>query len=387
MDDQEECKAMDDAFAVLGFNNEEQVSLYKATCAILHLGEIKFKQRPREEQAEADGTAESEKASFLLGVNNADFLNAVLKPKVKVGSEMVTKGQNKEQANFGVQALTKSLYSRMFDWLVSRVNETLDVKAKRQYFIGVLDIAGFEIFDYNTFEQLCINYTNERLQQFFNHHMFVLEQEEYKKEGINWTFIDFGMDLAACIELIEKPMGILSILNEETMFPKATDKSVLGKLYDNHLGKNACFGKPKPNKKLLHEPHFELYHYAGTVGYNIAGWLDKNKDPVNDTVVSVLGASKDPLVSMFFTPKEDPNAAKGKGGKKKGGMQTIAKAHQENLNKLMKTLYTTHPHFVRCIIPNEIKTGGLTDSCLSPNPVLRTSPLHICQPPASNRNL
>merc|ERR1712012_306356 len=328
-------------------------------------GEIKFKQRPREEQAEADGTAEAEKVAFLLGVNTTDFLNAVLKPKVKVGSEMVTKGQNKDQANFGIQALVKSLYARMFDWLVARVNQTLDVKAKRQYFIGVLDIAGFEIFDYNTFEQLCINYTNERLQQFFNHHMFVLEQEEYKKEGINWTFIDFGMDLAACIELIEKPMGILSILNEETLFPKASDKSFLGKLYDNHLGKNACFGKPKPNKKLLHEPHFELYHYAGTVGYNITGWLDKNKDPVNDTVVGVLGASKDPLVAMFFTPKVDPNA--GKGGKKKGGGQTIAKAHQDCLNKLMKTLYATHPHFVRCIIPNEVKTPGLIDSALVMN--------------------
>jgi len=368
MDDQEEMQAMNDAFKVLGFNEDEKISLYKATCCILHLGEIKFKQRPREEQAEADGTAEAEKASFLLGVNTTDFLNAVLKPKVKVGSEMVTKGQNKEQANFGIHALVKSLYSRMFDWLVARVNETLDVKARRQYFIGVLDIAGFEIFEYNTFEQLCINYTNERLQQFFNHHMFVLEQEEYKKEGINWTFIDFGMDLAACIELIEKPMGILSILNEETMFPKASDKTFLAKLYENHMGKSNNFGKPKPNKALKMEPHFELYHYAGTVGYNIAGWLDKNKDPINDTVVSVLGASKDPLVSMFFTPKEDPNAAKGgKGGKKKGGMQTIAKAHQENLNKLMKTLYTTHPHFVRCIIPNEIKTGGIIDSGLVMN--------------------
>jgi len=162
-------------------------------------------------------------------------------------------------------------------------------------------------------------------------------------------------------------MGILSILNEETMFPKASDKTFLAKLYENHMGKSNNFGKPKPNKALKMEPHFELYHYAGTVGYNIAGWLDKNKDPVNDTVVSVLGASKDPLVSMFFTPKEDPNAAKGKGGKKKGGMQTIAKAHQENLNKLMKTLYTTHPHFVRCIIPNEIKTGGIIDSGLVMN--------------------
>merc|ERR1719411_1643622 len=132
----------------------------------------------------------------------------------------------------------------MFKWLVMRVNKTLETKTKRQYFIGVLDIAGFEIFEYNTFEQLCINYTNERLQQFFNHHMFVLEQEEYKKEGIKWDFIDFGMDLQACIDLIEKPMGILSILEEECMFPKASDTTFKNKLYDNHLGKSNNFGKP-----------------------------------------------------------------------------------------------------------------------------------------------
>ena len=123
----------------------------------------------------------------------------------------------------------------------------------------------FRFSQYNTFEQLCINYTNERLQQFFNHHMFVLEQEEYKKEGIQWTFIDFGMDLQACIDLIEKPMGILSILEEECMFPKATDKTFLTKLYENHLGKTKQFGKPKPSKKAKFEPHFEVHHYAGTV--------------------------------------------------------------------------------------------------------------------------
>ena len=127
-------------------------------------------------------------------------------------------------------------------------------------------ISFFIPFQYNGFEQLCINYTNERLQQFFNHHMFILEQEEYKKEGINWEFIDFGMDLQACIDLIEKPMGILSILEEECMFPKASDTTFKNKLYENHLGKSNNFGKPKPSKvQKKYEPHFELHHYAGTV--------------------------------------------------------------------------------------------------------------------------
>ena len=148
--------------------------------------------------------ADAEKIAFLMGVNAGDLLKCLLKPKVKVGNDYVVKGQTKDQVMFAVAALTKATYHKMFGWLVARVNKTLDTKNKRQYFIGVLDIAGFEIFEFNTFEQLCINYTNERLQQFFNHHMFVLEQEEYKKEGIEWTFVDFGMDLATTIDLIEK---------------------------------------------------------------------------------------------------------------------------------------------------------------------------------------
>ncbi|TSO37117.1 Myosin heavy chain, fast skeletal muscle [Bagarius yarrelli] len=200
-----------------------------------------------------------------------------------------------------VSALAKSIYERMFLWMVVRINQMLDTKQARQFFIGVLDIAGFEIFDFNSMEQLCINFTNEKLQQFFNHHMFVLEQEEYKKEGIVWEFIDFGMDLAACIELIEKPMGIFSILEEECMFPKATDTSFKNKLYDQHLGKCNAFQKPRPGKGKA-EAHFSLVHYAGTVDYNISGWLDKNKDPLNESVVQLYQKSPVKLLPMLYPP-------------------------------------------------------------------------------------
>jgi len=365
IDDEEEMSLTDVAFDVLGFSAEEKKSLYKCTASIMHFGEMKFKQRPREEQAEADGTAEAEKVSFLLGINAGDLMKGLLKPKIKVGAEYVTQGRNMNQVMYSVAALAKSLYDRMFRWLVLRVNKTLDTKNKRQFFIGVLDIAGFEIFDYNSFEQLCINYTNERLQQFFNHHMFILEQEEYKKEGIDWEFIDFGMDLQAAIDLIEKPMGLLSILEEECMFPKASDKTFIDKLNGAHLGKSKAYGKAsKPKKAGQVEAHFELHHYAGSVPYNIAGWLEKNKDPLNETVVGLLGHSKEPLVAFLFAAPEEP--AGGGGGKKKksSAFQTISSVHKESLNKLMKNLYSTHPHFVRCIIPNEFKTPGLIDSHL-----------------------
>ncbi|XP_014742313.1 PREDICTED: myosin heavy chain, skeletal muscle, adult-like [Sturnus vulgaris] len=361
IDDQEELMATDSAIDILGFSADEKTAIYKLTGAVMHYGNLKFKQKQREEQAEPDGTEVADKAAYLMGLNSADLLKALCYPRVKVGNEYVTKGQTVQQVNNSVGALAKAVYEKMFLWMVVRINQQLDTKQPRQYFIGVLDIAGFEIFDFNSFEQLCINFTNEKLQQFFNHHMFVLEQEEYKKEGIEWTFIDFGMDLAACIELIEKPMGIFSILEEECMFPKATDTSFKNKLYDQHLGKSNNFQKPKPAKGKT-EAHFSLVHYAGTVDYNISGWLEKNKDPLNETVIGLYQKSSVKTLALLFANYGGADAEAGgskKGGKKKGSsFQTVSALFRENLNKLMTNLRSTHPHFVRCIIPNETKTPG-----------------------------
>ncbi|XP_070793599.1 myosin-1B [Pituophis catenifer annectens] len=356
IDDQEELMATDSAIDILGFTAEEKTAIYKLTGAVMHYGNMKFKQKQREEQAEPDGTEVADKAAYLMNLNSADLLKALCYPRVKVGNEYVTKGQTVQQVYNNVGALAKAVFEKMFLWMVIRINQQLDTKQPRQYFIGVLDIAGFEIFDYNSLEQLCINFTNEKLQQFFNHHMFVLEQEEYKKEGIEWEFIDFGMDLAACIELIEKPMGIFSILEEECMFPKATDTSFKNKLYDQHLGKSNNFQKPKPAKGKA-EAHFSLVHYAGTVDYNISGWLDKNKDPLNETVVGLYQKSSMKTLALLFADR--PVEEGKKAAKKKGSsFQTVSALFRENLNKLMTNLRSTHPHFVRCLIPNETKTPG-----------------------------
>ncbi|XP_043589313.1 myosin heavy chain, muscle isoform X13 [Bombus pyrosoma] len=371
VDDGEECTLTDQAFDVLGFTQEEKNDIYKITAAVMHMGGMKFKQRGREEQAEADGTEEGERVAKLLGCDCADLYKNLLKPRIKVGNEFVTQGRNKDQVAYSVGAMSKAMFDRLFKWLVKKCNETLDTQQKRQHFIGVLDIAGFEIFDFNSFEQLCINFTNEKLQQFFNHHMFVLEQEEYTKEGIQWEFIDFGMDLLACIELIEKPMGILSILEEESMFPKATDKTFEEKLNNNHLGKSPNFLKPKPPKPGQQAAHFAIGHYAGNVPYNITGWLEKNKDPLNDTVVDQFKKSSNKLLIEIFAdhPGQSGDAgggggAKGGRGKKGGGFSTVSSSYREQLNNLMTTLRATQPHFVRCIIPNEMKQPGVIDSHL-----------------------
>merc|ERR1712193_594921 len=313
------------ALDTLGFNQDQKDGLYKGTVAIAYLGNQKWKQKGREEQAEPDGMEMVTRAADLLQIEVDYFVDTFMKPKLKVGKDFVKKGQNVDQVNFSVSATAKSLFARMFDWVVALVNDSLDTPNPRKNSIGVLDIAGFEIFELNVLEQLLINYTNERLQQFFNHHMFVQEQEEYKAEGVQWAFVDFGMDLVKTIELVEKKMGILSMLEEECIVPKATDKTYLEKLMGEHLGKHSSFGKPKPAKKGKPEAHFEIHHYAGTVGYNVTGWLLKKK-----------GSS----------------------------MMTISAAHRESLSKLMTNLHSTHPHFVRCIIPNEIKKSGHTDAPL-----------------------
>ncbi|XP_054741849.1 myosin heavy chain, muscle isoform X11 [Anastrepha obliqua] len=368
LDDGDEFQFIDQAFDILGFTAQEKQDVYKITAAVMHMGGMKFKQRGREEQAEQDGEEEGGRVAKLFGCDTAELYKNLLKPRIKVGNEFVTQGRNVQQVTNSIGALCKGVFDRLFKWLVKKCNETLDTQQKRQHFIGVLDIAGFEIFDYNGFEQLCINFTNEKLQQFFNHHMFVLEQEEYKREGIDWAFIDFGMDLLACIEMIEKPMGILSILEEESMFPKATDQTFAEKLVNTHLGKSAPFQKPKPPKPGQQAAHFAIGHYAGVVAYNITGWLEKNKDPLNDTVVDQFKKSANKLLVEIFAdhPGQSGTAEQAKGGrgKKGGGFATVSSAYKEQLNSLMTTLRSTQPHFVRCIIPNEMKQPGVVDAHL-----------------------
>merc|ERR1711892_863697 len=356
IDDTEELDATDESFDILGFNQDEKNAVWKITAGIMHSGNIAFKQKPREEQAEPDGSDAADKLGFLYGVKSEEWLKAMCSPKVKVGTEYVTKGQTVDQCYYGLSAITKATFGRLFDHLVSVINRALATDLPRCFFCGMLDIAGFEIFDFNT------------LQQFFNHHMFILEQEEYKKEGIEWVMIDFGMDLQESLDLIEKPLGILSLLEEECMVPKGTDMTYKDKMFKQHLGKSKAFGKVKKQGKF--EAHFELYHYAGTVAYNVTDWLTKNKDPLNGTVVELYKKSTIPTFQTIWSSYigADDAAAATKGGKGKrqkgGSFQTVSSLHRESLGRLMTNLRATQPHFVRCIIPNEIKKAGFMDNNL-----------------------
>uniref|UniRef100_A0A8D3EBQ9 Myosin heavy chain 11 n=1 Tax=Scophthalmus maximus TaxID=52904 RepID=A0A8D3EBQ9_SCOMX len=364
-----------EAMTILGFNDEERIDILKVCSTVMQLGNIEFKKERNQEQATMPDNTAAQKVCHLQGINVTDFTRAILTPRIKVGREVVQKAQTKEQADFAIEALAKAVFERLFRWILSRVNKALD-KTKRQgaSFLGILDIAGFEIFEDNSFEQLCINYTNEKLQQLFNHTMFILEQEEYQREGIEWNFIDFGLDLQPCIELIERPNnppGILALLDEECWFPKATDISFVEKLM-NTQGNHMKFAKPK---QLKDKTEFSVFHYAGRVDYNATAWLTKNMDPLNDNVTSLLNNSSsqfvqdlwkdaDRVVGLDTIAKMSDSSMPSASKTKKGMFRTVGQLYKESLAKLMTTLHNTQPNFVRCIIPNHEKRAGKLDANL-----------------------
>merc|ERR1719394_494032 len=360
IDDNEELEFTDSAFDIIGFSHQEKWDCYYLTAAVMSCGEVKFEQKGRDDQAEIKEMDYPNKIAQLMGVNALELFKAFCKPKIKVGTEWVTKGQSCAQATNGVGGIARATFDRLFKWLIIKCNDTLiDKSMKKANFVAVLDIAGFEIFEYNGFEQISINFVNEKLQQFFNHHMFVVEQEEYVKEGIDWEMVDFGMDLAAAIIMFEKPMGIRAILEEESLFPKATDKSFEEKLKAS-LGKLPIFLKPQ--SKTDKNAHFAISHYAGIVSYNVTGWLEKNKDPVNNSVVEIMKSQSSCtlLVLLWEAHPGQPTTAPKEEGKKKkkGGGKTVSSVYLVSLIELMTTLYSCEPHFVRCLVPNTHKKPG-----------------------------
>uniref|UniRef100_A0A673X041 Myosin, heavy chain 10, non-muscle n=1 Tax=Salmo trutta TaxID=8032 RepID=A0A673X041_SALTR len=358
-----------EAMHIMSFSHDEILAMLKVVSSVLQFGNIVFKKERNSDQASMPENTAAQKLCHLLGLNVMEFTRAILSPRIKVGRDYVQKAQTKEQADFAVEALAKATYERLFRWLVHRINKALD-RTKRQgaSFIGILDIAGFEIFQLNSFEQLCINYTNEKLQQLFNHTMFVLEQEEYQREGIEWSFIDFGLDLQPCIDLIERPAnppGVLALLDEECWFPKATDKTFIDKLVQEQ-GTHSKFQKPR---QLKDKADFCIIHYAGKVDYKADEWLMKNMDPLNDNVATLLNQSTDKFVAELWKDVDRIVGLDQVAGMaettfgatyktKKGMFRTVGQLYKESLTKLMATLRNTNPNFVRCIIPNHEKKAG-----------------------------
>ena len=329
----------------VGIKSEEQELIFQMLGGILHLGNVDF--GGSREKSEVKNRDALSRAAKLLGLSEQDLGAALTNRTVKTATESVRTGLSPEMAAFARDALAKSVYSRLFDWIVARANETIHCE-QFSTSIGVLDIYGFEILGVNGFEQLCINHTNERLHQLFIELTLRREQEEYKKEGIAWTTIDFFDNLPIC-EMIEKRGGLYALIDEESIFPQGTDASLMKKLAGNTRDK--FFEQSKQNAAA----QFLIKHYAGTVTYDTSGMLDSNKDTLFWDLVMTANAARNKIVASLF--QDHPLAAKDQKTNKRPA--TVCMQYKQQVFDLMQTLTKCNQHYIRCIKPNDQKRAGL----------------------------
>uniref|UniRef100_A0A671YSQ1 Myosin VA n=1 Tax=Sparus aurata TaxID=8175 RepID=A0A671YSQ1_SPAAU len=373
VDDTKELCTTRNAFTLLGINESYQMGLFQVLAAILHLGNVEIKDRDSDSSVIAPNNRHLTAFCELVGVTYQDMSQWLCHRKLKTATETYVKTLPRLQATNARDALSKHIYAKLFNWIVEHVNKALITNVKQHSFIGVLDIYGFETFEINSFEQFCINYANEKLQQQFNMHVFKLEQEEYMKEQIPWTLIDF-YDNQPCINLIEAKMGILDLLDEECKMPKGSDDSWAQKLYNTHLKTCSLFEKPRMSNRA-----FIIQHFADKVEYQCEGFLAKNKDTVNEEQINVLKASKFNLLVELFHDEDKATSptgqVQGTGGRtrlsikpdksreksSKEHKKTVGCQFRNSLQMLMETLNATTPHYVRCIKPNDFKMAFTFD--------------------------
>ncbi|KAI5962278.1 MYO2 [Candida pseudojiufengensis] len=367
VDDAEEFKITKDALSLIGVDDSKQFEIYKILAALLHLGNIDIAATKNDAHLSSD-EPNLVKACELLGIDAFNFAKWCVKKQITTRSEKIVSNLNHKQAIVARDSFAKYIYSALFDWLVDYVNTDLcpeSVASQINSFIGVLDIYGFEHFEKNSFEQFCINYANEKLQQEFNQHVFKLEQEEYIKEQIEWSFIDFS-DNQPCIDLIENRMGILALLDEESRLPAGNDQSWIEKMYQN-------LDKP-PSNKVFQKPRFGqtkfvVNHYALDVTYDMDGFIEKNRDTVGEGHLEVMKNSKNELLQDILSII-DKNASALEATKQptKGKMMnkkpTLGSMFKNSLIELMKTINSTNVHYIRCIKPNEEKKAWEFDSLM-----------------------
>jgi len=328
----------------LNFGEDEINSIFRIVSGILMLGNISFQNIGERKCKVKDAKACSDAAS-LLEVNGKALNEVVTKTKLKViGQTPITVHLSANEATSARDALAKFVYEKLFDWLVQKVNKVVAPKGGCKYSIGILDIFGFEIFDQNSYEQLCINFTNEKLQQFFNFHTFKQEEKCYKEEQIKFKKVPY-IDNQPVLDLIEKkPHGILPMVDEELIVPKGTDLTFINKLHDRYA-KNPHYRAERKKRVEI----FTVVHYAGAVTYDSKGFLEKDRDRLNDEAYGLLSKSTCLFLSKLF-PKNDKSRTR------QAKKSTLGYRFTRQLNALMKTLHSTEPHYIRCIKPNPNKS-------------------------------
>lgn len=348
MDETEELNAFRRALRLFEVSEEVETDMFKIIAAVLHLGNVNFTPGDSTKIKDDASNQHLKWACELLDIEFDAVVHGLTHREIKMRSEVIQKPLTGEQSRDMTDAYAKYLYETLFLWLVQKLNECTCAEQFTQ-FIGVLDIFGFEKFELNSLEQFLINLANEKLQQFFNHHIFKLEQAIYEEEKIDWTQVEFK-DNQPCLDLIEqrKPPGVISILDEETKFPKATDETFIEKLHNNFAGKSDYYDKPRLKRR-----NFGIKHYAGLVDYDVAGWRDKNKDEVPEHLSRLVKNSANKFMALLYTEAVEGDAK-----------LTVATLFKNQLTELMNTLGKTEPYFIRCIKPNSEKVCNKFDDQL-----------------------
>lgn len=358
VDDAKKFHMLVKALNTLGISERDQEHAFRMVAAVLWLGNITFQAIDKGNNVEIVQSEAIINAASLMGCSVNDLMLALSSRKMQAGKDKVVKSSNMQQAIDTRDALAKFIYANLFDWIVDKINRSLAMgKEKTGRTINILDMYGFESFEKNSFEQFCINYANERLQQHYNRHLFKLEQEEYELEGIDWTKVNF-QDNQECLDLFEKkPIGIISLLDEESNFHDVTDLAFANKL-KQYLKAKPCY---RGDREEL-----GIRHYAGEVIYDTSGFLDKNKDTVHPDIIQLLSSSSDDLLKLFASAFanqsqktaspliEIPDFQK----------QTVATKFKDILFKLMQKLESTAPHFISCIKPNNKQVPGMYNNDL-----------------------
>ncbi|CEP64005.1 myosin family protein LALA0_S09e07470g [Lachancea lanzarotensis] len=360
-----------DALKLVGFSADTQKQLFKILAALLHIGNIEVK------KIRNDASLNSDEPNLLiacdlLGIDASGFAKWITKKQITTRAEKIVSNLSFNQAIVARDSVAKFIFTALFDWLVENINTVLcnpEVSEHISSFIGVLDIYGFEHFEKNSFEQFCINYANEKLQQEFNQHVFKLEQEEYVAEQIEWSFIEFN-DNQPCIDLIENKLGILSLLDEESRLPAGSDESWTQKLYQalDKPPTDAVFSKPR-----FGQSKFIVSHYALDVAYDVDGFIEKNRDTVSDGHLEVLKATQNDTLRSILDIIDQNAAAlaeKQEANKKPGPARMVNKKptlgfmFKQSLIELMSTIDSTNVHYIRCIKPNETKEAWKFDNLM-----------------------
>lgn len=359
VDDAQMFQMLMEAFDTVRICRVDQENAFAMIAAVLWLGNVKFEVIDNEKHVQVipgDGVTSAAK---LMGCEVDELMLALSTRTIQAGDDSIVQRLTLQQAIDTRDALAKSIYDNLFEWLVEQINNSLEAgkRCTGRCCISILDIYGFESFHNNSFEQFCINYTNERLQQYFNRHLFKLEQEEYTQDGIDWSNVDF-IDNIECLNLFEKkPLGLFSLLDEESNLSKATDLTLAIK-FQKHLSSNPFF-------KVEMDGAFKILHYAGEVLYDTSGFLEKNRDPHYSGLVQLLQSCSCQLLGLFASRTlnqskrlTSPQWFNGTDAQN----HSVGTKFKAQLFRLMQRLENTTPHFIRCIKPNSKQLPGLFEN-------------------------